>query len=119
MVYGRLDDPDCTPLDFITAARECGIRPDHMRRYLDRPQVRALLMAERRAFRLVICASNEATLLDVRNNSANGMARLAAVRQLEQLEDTDAGARPSSSAGITIKFINAPAPAIDVTPPTR
>jgi hypothetical protein len=90
MVFGRLDDPGCKPLDFIAAARECGIKPDVMRRYLDRPQVRALLMAERRAFRAAICASNEAALLDIRNNAVNAMARIGAIRQLEQMETTDA-----------------------------
>jgi hypothetical protein len=120
MVYGRMDDPDCTPLDFIVAARESGIRPDQMRRYLDRPQIRSLLLAERRAFRTAICASNEATLLDVRNNAANSMARIAAVRALEQLEETDTGAKTTSAPGITIKIIQGPAsppPTVDVTPP--
>jgi hypothetical protein len=96
MVLGRLDDSDCQPLDFIAAARECGIKPDVMRRYLDRPQVRALLMAERRAFRAAICASNEAALLDIRNNAVNAMARIGAIRQLEQMDEADTSARPGA-----------------------
>jgi hypothetical protein len=120
MVYGRLDDADCQPLDFIAAAKECGIRPDQMRRYLDRPAVRALLMQERRAFRAAICASNEAALLDVRNHSANGMARIAAVRALEQLGDDESGAPgAAASPGITIRILTAPStpePMVDVSP---
>jgi hypothetical protein len=126
MVFGRFDDPDCQPLDFIAAAKECGIRPDQMRRYLDRPKVRALLMQERRAFRAAICASNEAALLDVRNNSANGMARIAAVRALETLETADAeahGPGRQQAPGLVIVLntglASPQAPALDVTPDPR
>jgi len=107
MVYGN--DENCTPLDFISAARECGIRPDQMRRYLDRGNVRALLMQERRAFRAAICASNEFALLDVRNNSANGVARIQAVRCLEQLDEADTSTRPGTQQGPgVIVVINTP-----------
>jgi hypothetical protein len=50
MVYGHPDDIDCRALSFIEAAQETRIKPDVMRRYLDRPDVRALLLSERRAF---------------------------------------------------------------------
>jgi hypothetical protein len=63
-----------------------GIKPDVMRRYLDRPDVRALLLAERRAFRAAICGGNEGALLRVRETAQNGMAVVAAVRALEELE---------------------------------
>src|SRR5690348_11586368 len=89
MVFGRLDDPDCRPLDFIEAAKTAGIKPDVMRRYLDRGEVRALLHAERRAFRDAICAGNEGALARVRDTAANSMARVAAVRALEQLDADD------------------------------
>ena len=74
MVYGKPDDPDGRPVDFIEAGRACGIKPDIMRRWLDRPAVRALLHAERRAFRAAICAGNELSLARVRDRSENGMA---------------------------------------------
>jgi hypothetical protein len=125
MVYGRLDDPDCQPLDFIQAARESGIKPDQMRRYLDRPAIRALLMQERRAFRAAICAGNEAALLRVRQTSPNGMAICASVRALEQIGEEEERRGPGGSiqqsAGLTIVITHAPAPVagsvtVDVTP---
>ena len=54
MVYGRDDDLDCQPLSFIEAAKLAGVAPDVFRRYLDRGDVRALLLSERRAFRAAI-----------------------------------------------------------------
>jgi hypothetical protein len=86
MVYGHPDDVDCGALTFVEAADATGIKPDVMRRYLDRPEVRALLLAERRAFRTAICGGNEGALLRVRETAQNGMAVVAAVRALEELE---------------------------------
>jgi hypothetical protein len=91
MVAGKRDDPDCAPLSFIEAAKLAGIKPDVMRRYLDRTNVRALLRSERRTFREAICAGNEGALRRVRDKSANGMVVVASVRALEQLGDVDAG----------------------------
>ena len=104
MVYGRLDDPDWNPLSFIEAAKIAGIAPDNMRRYLDRADVRALLLSERRAFRAALCAGNEGALAHVRDKGQNAMAIVAAVRALEQL-DTECEARTGSggpSIGLTI-----------------
>lgn len=110
MVYGTPDDPDCRALSFIEAARECGVKPDRARAYLDRPDVRRLLLAERRAFRAAICAGNEAALQRVRDKSANGMATVAAVRALEELGDEDQRQR----AGLTV---NAPGMVIQIIAP--
>jgi len=126
MVFGKMDDADCAPLDFIEAAKLSGIKPDVMRRYLDRPSVRALLRAERRAFRDAICAGNELALRKVRDQSRNGMASIAAVRALEQLDEQDHG-RPGDSdkqmPGLTIIIEQpqhpAPVTTIDVTPHGR
>jgi hypothetical protein len=114
MVYGKPDDEDCKPLDFIEAAKECGVAPDIMRRWLDRAHVRGYLLAARRTFRSAICAGNEGALQRIRDKSANGMAVVASVRALEQL-DEETSARPANapSPGVTIRIINLPAP----TPP--
>jgi len=123
MIYGDPADEDGAPVDFISAAKAVGMQPQTLRRYLTRPQVVAFLRAERRAFREAICAGNEAALRLVRDGDAhsNPMARIQAVRTLEGLEERDPVARPSSSAGITIRFVHAPEkpPVIDITPPTR
>jgi hypothetical protein len=122
MVYGRADDEDAQPLDFIEAAKDCGIAPDIMRRWLDRGPVRAYLLASRRTFRAAICAGNEGALQRVRDKSKNGMVTVAAVRALEQM-DEEASTRSANpqTPGITIRVVtinNGPpaAPVIDVTP---
>src|SRR5262245_18610352 len=57
MVHGTEDDPQ--PLSFVEAARAVGVKPDRARHYLDRAEIRRLLIAERRAWRAAICAGNE------------------------------------------------------------
>jgi len=114
MVYGRLDDPDCKPIDFIEAAKIVGLKPDVMRRHLDRADVRALLLGERRAFRAAVCASNEMALRRVRDTSANGMATVAAVRALEQIDESDPPDR-GATPGVVIVINSADAP---LPPPT-
>lgn len=124
MVYGRPDDEDCKPLDFIEAGKACGVAPDIMRRWLDRSQVRAYLLASRRTFREAICAGNEGALQRIRDKSPNGMAVIASVRALENLDDETAARAldPKAQPGVTILVVTVvqqgvPAPpAIDVTP---
>jgi hypothetical protein len=117
MVFGKPDDEDCTPLGFIEAAKECGIAPDIMRRWLDRAQVRAYLLGQRRAFRAAICAGNEGALADIRDKAANSMARVAAIRTLEQMDEEGGGRQPAQqSPGVTIRIIQrALPPIVDVT----
>jgi hypothetical protein len=116
MVYGRPDDEDAKPVDFIEAAKDCDIRPDIMRRWLDRAQVRAYLLASRRTFRAAICSANEGALQTIRDTAANSMARVAAIRTLEAL-DEEASTRPPGTAtpGVIIRIVHqvsAPAPRI-------
>jgi hypothetical protein len=108
MVFGKIDDPDCKPLNFIEAAKLAGIKPDVMRRWLDRAEVRALLRSERRAFREAICAGNEAALQRVRDESANGMCVVAAVRSLEQISEDPHGRGVQESRHVTINIIPPP-----------
>lgn len=122
MVFGRVDDPDYKPVDFIAAAKECGIKPHVFRRYLDQPHVRAHLFAERRTFRALINAGNEGALLAIRDRAANKIASIAAIRTLEQLAEDDGAQRhgPQQGPGLTIRIIQAlaPTPMVDVTPST-
>jgi hypothetical protein len=53
--------------------------------------LRALLHAERRAFRAAICAGNELSLARVRDRSENGMAVIGAVRTLENIAEERCG----------------------------
>ena len=123
MVYGRPDDPDGRPVDFIEAGKAAGIKPDIMRRWLDKPAVRALIHVERRAFRAAICAGTELSLANIRDHSRNDMARLGAVRVLENIaEEADARPRGTQTIPGFVIVINGPSahmprpPTIEATP---
>ena len=97
MVRGLPDDEDQRPLSFFAAAKVAGIGPDTMRRYLDRPEVIAMLRRERRAYREALCGGNERALAAIRDGSRNDMAKVAAVRQLEAMNaDAQAPRRAKS-----------------------
>jgi hypothetical protein len=107
----------------VTAAREAGIKPHIFRKYLDRPEVRALLLRERRNFRDVICSANEHALRKVRDGSENGMAVIGAVRALEHLSEDDEERHgrmtDRQTPGVIIRIVGNEAPArptIDITP---
>jgi hypothetical protein len=111
------DDEQC---DLVVAARASGLRPDTLRRWLLRPEVVGLVLRERAAKRLALCARNETILAGIAACGSNEMARVNAVKALEQLDEQ----APSSQAanlptpGVTIRIVNVsspPAP-IDVTP---
>lgn len=109
-------------VDFITAAKANGIKPDTMRRWLHRPEVVSLIRRERAAFRMALCAANEAVLAQIRDKGENAMARVRAVQVLEGIEDSEI-AKPGNGAqtpGITIRVVNVvqdqPARTIDATP---
>jgi hypothetical protein len=109
-------------VDFITAAKANGLQPDTMRRWLHRPEVMGFLRRERAAFRQAVCAANESVLAEIRDDrEGNQMARVHAVKTLEQLEDSEV-AKPGNvqTPGIVIVISPAPEPPIvDVTPEPR
>jgi hypothetical protein len=117
MVFGAVDDPDSKPVAWIDAAKTVGIKPDVMRRYFDRADVRALLRSERRAFREMVCSGNEGALQRIRDKSSNGMAVVASVRALEQIE-AEAEQRPAGNQtpGVTIVIRAAPSAPIEQAP---
>lgn len=118
MIYGLESDPDGRPLDLASAARAVGIAGYRLRRWLHKPNVVSYLRAQRRLFREQVCCGNESALKRVRETALNGMAVVAAVRALEQIDSEDRGtAGANASPGITIRICNvAPRPPIDVTP---
>ncbi|MFY9771030.1 MAG: hypothetical protein WAK67_22915 [Xanthobacteraceae bacterium] len=89
MIYGRPDDAEAGPLDFVQAAKVAGIRPNILRKWLHKPTVVAFIRRERSAFRTAICAANEFALRKVRDESANGMSVVASVRALQDLDETE------------------------------
>jgi hypothetical protein len=110
-----------TGIDFISAAKQHGVQPQAMRRWLGRAECISFLRKERARFRATVCAQNEAVLAQIRDDrDGNQMARVAAIKTLEGLEESEV-AKPSNSLspGITIKIIHQPPPQpapIDVTP---
>jgi hypothetical protein len=107
MIYGRADDAEAVPLDFVQSAKLVGIRPNIFRKWLHKPAVVQFIRRERAAFRTAICAANEYALRKVRDTSANGMCVVASVRQLEGIDEV-ASTRPAAmqQPGITIRLIN-------------
>jgi hypothetical protein len=69
MIYGAENDPAAKPLNVVEAAKAVGLTPYVLRRHFDRPQVLALLRAERRAFRELLASTNEYALGMIRDTS--------------------------------------------------
>jgi hypothetical protein len=122
MVWGEADDIDGKPLDLVAAAKAANVQGFILRRYLDRPAVIAYLRAQRRACLAAVSAGNPMVLADIRNNAENQMARVAAARAIEGIEDNEGGrAAATDTPGIVIRIINSIAaptgqPMVDVTP---
>jgi hypothetical protein len=122
MVYGDPARPD-EPIDFIAAARLAGVQPDAMRRWLHRPAAASMLRAERRAYRLALCAGNESALARVRDRSENSMAVVKSVQVLNEMEVEETARRsgPQHTPGLVVQIITPASPrpvgpVVDVTP---
>jgi hypothetical protein len=89
---------------FVEASKLAGIKPDVMRIWLNRAEVRTLLLKERKAFRAAICAGNEQALQRVRDKSPNGMATVAAM--LIDTQILTARAAPNAASAF-VKFMAA------------
>jgi hypothetical protein len=80
--------------DLAKAASAVGMPTARLREQLKLPHVRRYATQERAAFVDALCAGNPAALKDIRDNSANSMARVAAIRQAEIMKlDLDNPAR--------------------------
>jgi hypothetical protein len=62
------------------------MKPDTLRRYLHRLDVRALIADEKKAFLAWATSANAQALTSIRDTSANDAARVRAVLALEELE---------------------------------
>lgn len=82
-----------------------------IRNAMQKAHVRAYYIAQRDVLRTRECAANIHTLIDVRDQTSNQMARVQAVKALEQLEDQPQSGRSAGQvAGFVIQVINNPAP---------
>jgi hypothetical protein len=114
------DEEEC---DLVIAARASGLRPDTLRRWLNRSEVVGFVLRERAAKRLALCARNETILGEIAARGGNEMARVNAVKALEQLDEQAPSSRtanlPTPGISIVIRTAREPAGApqpIDITP---
>lgn len=84
-------------LTFQAAAAKAGLTARAMRYALSRPHVLAYVRGQRHVLLTSMTGSNILTLADVRDQVDNQMARVQAVKALEQLADEQAGGRSSAS----------------------
>ena len=96
---------------FDVAARTANLTVRSMRRALDRPYVIAYLKAQREVFRASASAANIHRLVEMRDKSGNAMAKLGAIKVLEQIDETapNAGNRAASPGFVVV--VNVPASA--------
>ena len=118
MVFGTGDDS--LPMGFIEASKLAGVRPDRMRRWLDRPSVINLLRSERRTWRALICSGNESALRRVRDGE-NAMASVRAIQVLEQIDAEQVQTKSGivTQPGISIVIVNEVAPGSAVSDQMR
>jgi hypothetical protein len=123
------NDPNA---DLASAAEAVGMPTNRLRDQLKLPHVRRYATQERGAFIDALCAGNAAALKDIRDNSKNAMARVAAVRQAELMKETLDGPQGAlqerHAPGLVVQILNmdgsvqtigpppSPPPMIDVAP---
>jgi hypothetical protein len=80
LIYG---DESGKRYDHITAARAANYHPASMRKALELPHVIAYLRKQKQVFRESVSGANIHVLREIRDDSGNAMARLGAVKLLE------------------------------------
>ena len=86
LVWGAEGDEGRRPATLAEAAAAGSMRPDTLRRYLHRLDVRALIADEKKGFLAWATSANAHALTSIRDTSANDAARVRAVLALEELE---------------------------------
>jgi hypothetical protein len=97
--------------DLESAAAAVGMPTNRLRDQLKLPHVRRYATQERGAFVDALCAGNVASLKDIRDNSKNAMARVAAVRQAELMKESldnprNALLQQRQAPGLVVQIIN-------------
>src|ERR1700722_1171912 len=88
------NDPNA---DLASAAAAVGMPTNRLRDQLKLPHVRRYATQERAAFVEALCCGDPGALKEIRDTSPNAMARVAAIRQAEQLKsDLDNPARAAA-----------------------
>jgi hypothetical protein len=94
-------------LDFFAAARAAGVQAHRARWWNDRStEFQQAIRAEHKAFIRDLASSNGLVLKDLRDRSANGMVRLGAIKQIQELNAETAAHAPASAAAADRFVIN-------------
>lgn len=97
------------------AAKHAGMTEYSLYSAFRKPHVKAHYLSELEVLRTSERARNIHTLVEVRDQTTNQMARVQAVKELEQSAETAARSTGSLSLpGLTIQIINAAAPEVKV-----
>jgi hypothetical protein len=94
-------------LDRITAAKQVGMRPDTLRRWLRDRGVLAFLRQAHDYHLATLCAANPTKLAEIRDTSPNWTSRVQAVRTMADLSG-DIAQRTTDLAnqrGVTLRII--------------
>jgi hypothetical protein len=83
--------------DLAAAAKAAGITTYRLREAMKRADVRAWAYREKQALVDAICAQNPLALKAIRDSSRNDMAKVAAIKTLEQIGDDEAEPRRLSA----------------------
>jgi hypothetical protein len=91
------------------AAAQAGVSEHGLYKALRKPEVRAYYLRELEVLRTSERPRNIHTLVEVRDDPANKMARVQAVRTLEQMAEDGARERPAAPfAGLIVQVITSP-----------
>jgi hypothetical protein len=96
LVWGIDGDKGRRPATLAEAAAAGNMRPDTLRRWLHRPDMRAEMAVERKALFAWATSANAAALMDIRDNGENDAARVRAVLALEELHN------PKQAPGVSV-----------------
>lgn len=89
------------------AAEKAGLKDHALYVALTKPHVKAYYLAQLDVLRTSERARNIHTLAEVRDQTSNQMARVQAVKALEQISDDPVGASTASqSPGVVVQIIN-------------
>jgi hypothetical protein len=110
-------------IDRIAAARQVGMRPDSLRRWLRQRETLAFLRQAHDYHLATLCAANPMKLAMIRDTSPNWTSRVQAIRTMADLGDQiSRQTRTVQTPGVVLRLVTvvqdakAVGQAIDITP---
>jgi hypothetical protein len=100
LVWGLEGEEGRKPATLEEAAAAGSMKPDTLRRWLHRPEVRSEIASEKKALLAWATSANPRALMSIRDNGANDAARVRAAMALEELENPRQPAGVNVSVGI-------------------